>query len=295
MKNKTKTFLIIFTCLFLLLAGSLKADSGWDGDYDYDYDSDWDFDFDWDNDYDYDYDYGSSHTPYRGNGSNDDLGGALLAFVIFLGVGALIVVIALKSAQKNKTTGVSQSNTNLPSFDIEKIKEILPDFDVNKFRMDTFEIYKKIQESWMNFDNETLKQYTTNELFNLYKSELIALKAKKQKNIMSDFFLEDFDIIDMEKGTDDISIKVRMSVSCLDYVVDSNNSVKRGLNNRKVIYGYEMTFTKGLANKDNKCPNCNAPLKNVQTSVCPYCNSTVISANHDWVLSKKQVITQRLK
>ncbi len=43
----------------------------------------------------------------------------------------------------------------------------------------------------------------------------------------------------------------------------------------------------------NKCPNCNAPLENVQSSVCPYCNSTIINSQHDWVLSKKEMIRQR--
>ena len=112
---------------------------------------------------------------------------------------------------------------------------------------------------------------------------------------MSDFNLEEFSIKNMEKGTDDISVKIHMTVSCLDYVVNKNDEVVRGTNKRKVVYKYEMTFTKGLNIKDNKCPNCNAPLENVTTSTCPYCNSTVISTNHDWVLSKKQVINQRLK
>ena len=143
------------------------------------------------------------------------------------------------------------------------------------------------------FYYDELKKYTTNELFNLYKSELTALKVKKQKNIMSDFSLMNFNITNMEKGINDINIKVRMTVSCLDYVVDKDENVVRGTKSRKVIYNYEMTFTKGLDEKNNKCPNCNAPLDNVTTSTCPYCNSTVISSNHDWVLSKKQMISQR--
>lgn len=289
MKNIKKTILIIITCLLLCLASTLKADSGWDGDYDYNYGgSDWDFDFDFDLD-------NSSNTRYPGkHTSSEDLGGALLAFVLFIVLGIGLSAYVISASAKSKNNNINTFN-NISDFDINKIKEILPDFNLNEFRSTTFEAYKNIQESWMNFNYDELKKHTTNELFNLYKSELMALKVKKQKNIMSDFNLEEFSIKNMEKGTDDISVKIHMTVSCLDYVVNKNDEVVRGTNKRKVVYKYEMTFTKGLNRKDNKCPNCNAPLENVTTSTCPYCNSTVISTNHDWVLSKKQVINQRLK
>ena len=289
MKNIKKTILIIITCLLLCLASTLKADSGWDGDYDYNYGgSDWDFDFDFDLDNYYNTRYPGKHT------SSEDLGGAMLAFVLFIVLGIGLSAYVISKAAKTKNNNINTFN-NITDFDINKIKEILPDFNLNEFRSTTFEAYKNIQESWMNFNYDELKKHTTNELFNLYKSELMALKVKKQKNIMSDFNLEEFSIKNMEKGTDDISVKIHMTVSCLDYVVNKNDEVVRGTNKRKVVYKYEMTFTKGLNIKDNKCPNCNAPLENVTTSTCPYCNSTVISTNHDWVLSKKQVINQRLK
>ena len=47
--------------------------------------------------------------------------------------------------------------------------------------------------------------------------------------------------------------------------------------------------------KDAKCPNCGAPLENVNSSKCPYCDSTIIGENYDWILAKKQVLSQRYK
>lgn len=291
MKNIKKIILIILTCLVLCLTINLKADSGWDGDYDYDYgDTDFDFDFDFgDNDYSHN---SSTHYTRRNSSSDDDLAVAFLVLGIFilLGIGMTVLLLAqTKNKSNNKTSSYNYG------FDINVIKEILPDFDIQEFKQTTYKIYKTIQESWMNFNYDELSKHTTNELFNLYKSELNALKLKKQKNIMSDFDLQNFSIINMEKGENNISIKVKMTVSCLDYVVNKNDEVIRGSNSRKVIYNYEMTFTRGLDEKNNKCPNCNAPLDNVTTSVCPYCNSTVISSNHDWVLSKKRMISQRMK
>ena len=144
----------------------------------------------------------------------------------------------------------------------------------------------------MNFDYDNLKKYTTDELYNTYKSQLVALGVKKQKNIMKDFVLKDFEITNMETNSNIISLTVRMIIECFDYVVDENNITLRGNSHKKVRYDYEMIFIKGMSKNKNKCPNCNAPLEESNRNECPYCNSVIISKNYNWVLSKKRVISQ---
>ena len=161
--------------------------------------------------------------------------------------------------------------------------------------MQVFAIYKKIEVAWMDFDYESLRKYTTDELYNQNHSQLIALQVKKQKNIMKDFELKSFEIVGMERIENTITLKVRMTVECFDYVVDKEGKVVRGTDRQKMVYDYEMTLVKGMDTKINKCPNCNAPLENVNSSVCPYCDSVIISNNYDWVLAKKQMINQYRK
>ena len=147
----------------------------------------------------------------------------------------------------------------------------------------------------MNFDYDSMRQCVTDEMFNMYKSQLTTLSVKKQTNIMKDFNLLSFNIVGMEIKDNTISLTVTMEVECYDYITDKNNKVVRGTDKRKVIYNYAMTFNKGISNKPNKCPNCGAPLDNVNSSVCPYCDSTIIGENYDWILAKKQVLSQRYK
>ena len=279
MKNQKKILVIIFMSLLVFFTVTLKADSGWDGSYDSGGSSSWNS--------------GSSWSGSSGGGSYSGTSNPVVSIIIII----VFVYIVYKSMvnDKNKKQVKSNISFKVSPLKIEVIKEILPDFDKNEFRQSSYSIYKNIQEAWMNFDYETLKQNTTNELYNTYRSELLALKAKKQKNIIKDFELLDFEIVDMEKGVESVSLKVRALIKCHDYVINSKEEVVRGTSKRKIIYNYEMTFTKGLNKNDNKCPNCNAPLENVSSSTCPYCNSTVISTNHDWVLSKKQVISQEME
>ena len=184
---------------------------------------------------------------------------------------------------------------NVPPYDPEKLKEYLPDFDPFEFKNQTYETYKKIQVAWMNFDYDSMRQCVTDEMFNMYKSQLTTLSVKKQTNIMKDFNLLSFNIVGMEIKDNTISLTVTMGVECYDYITDKNNKVVRGTDKRKVIYNYAMTFNKGISDKPNKCPNCGAPLDNVNSSVCPYCDSTIIGENYDWILAKKQVLSQRYK
>jgi hypothetical protein len=271
------------------------ADSGWDSSYS---SSDWSSS-DWSSSDWSSSDWSSSDwssSSWSSDGYYLSYSSPVIIFIIAI---VVLIILIMLSTNKNKNNS-SRSSRNLSNnsvipYDIEKIKNILPEFNVENFKMQAFDIYKKIQVAWMNFDYDSLRKYTTDELYNLYHSQLVALNLKKQKNIMDDFELLDFEVTSMENVNDTVALKVRMMVSCLDYVVDSNNKVIRGTNKRKLIYDYEMTFIKGINTKPNKCPNCNAPLENVNSSVCPYCDSVIISDNYDFVLSKKQMINQRFK
>ncbi len=274
MKKKLCYGLFFLLCIFVIQVLPAYADSGWHGSY------------------------GGSHSSGRRPSSSryhssSSLSGdidTLIPTFVIIGVVVFICVLASKKQQ----TGEKIAKQVQP-YDINKIKQILPHFDKNAFRMQVFMMYKEIEVAWMNFDYETLRKYVTDELYNQNHSQLIALQMKKQKNVMKDFELKAFEVVGMERVEKTIALKVRMTVECKDYVVDKENKVVRGTDKQKMVYDYEMTFVKGMDTKGNKCPNCNAPLENTNSAVCPYCDSVIISENYDWVLAKKQMVNQYRK
>ncbi len=291
MKKSIKLFLVFFLFLLIGFTLSVQADSGWDGSYDSDSNtggSSWGGSG-WDSS-----DWGSSGSvSYFGESSN------IVDYMIIFIVIVMIILFVKGMDQKKNVSRKDEndiSNTyHLAPYNIDKIIKELPSFDKKEFQKQIYEMYQKIQIAWMDFDYETLRKYTTDELYNQYHSQLVALHMKKQKNIMRDFELTDFEIVGMEKRNDKIALKVRFLIECFDYIVDQNNKVVRGQEHQKLIYDYEITVIKGLSTKDNVCPNCNAPLENLQSTVCPYCNSLIVSDHHDWVLAKKQMIHQKWK
>ena len=285
MNKKVKNILIIIFACFVLLIPLYhpEADSGFDGSYSggssgggFSSGSSW-----------------SGGSSYGGHYYSSGSADPVTAFIT-LGITLIIVAAVIL---KTKQNGHMPTTTlkNIPPYNKDELTKILPDFNEQKFQKEAYDIYKNIQIAWMNFDNDTIRKNVTDEMYNMYKSQLTTLKVKKQTNVMKDFNLLGFNIVGMDIKKEFVSLTVIMQVECFDYITNKDNKGVRGTGKKKVIYNYAMTFNKGISKKDNKCPNCGAPLENVNSSKCPYCDSTIINKKYDWVLAKKQVLSQRYK
>lgn len=288
MNKKVKNVLIIViaTLVFMIPLYHPEADSGFDGSYSggsssggFSSGSSWS---------------GSSGSYYGGYHSSSGSSDPVVVFIT-LGFTLIIVAVAILNARKRTTSMPTTALKGIPKFDPQKFQEFMPDFNPIEFKTQAYEIYKKVQVAWMNFDYDSIRECVTDEMYNMYKSQLTTLSVKKQTNVMKEFNLLGFNIVGMETKDNIASLTVTMGVECYDYIIDKDGKVVRGTDKRKVIYNYAMTFNKGISTKPNKCPNCGAPLENVNSSVCPYCDSTIIGENYDWVLAKKQVLSQRYK
>lgn len=286
MKKKINYILLIFIALLMVIVPNYhpEADSGFGGSYSGGSSSSGSS---WSSSSSSSSWSSSSSGHYSSSGSSSSAFATLIVFLI-------IVAIIILSAKKQNNLGPTTVLKNVPPYDPIKFKKFVPDFNEEEFKNQAFEIYKKIQIAWMNFDNDSIKESVTDEMYNMYKSQLTTLKVKKQTNVMKDFELLNIKIFGMEVKENIASLTVIMKVSCFDYITDKDGKTVRGNDKRKVTYTYAMTFNKGMSKKPNKCPNCNAPLENVNSSTCPYCDSKVINENYDWVLAKKQVLSQTL-
>lgn len=290
MKKKERVIFIILLLLCLLFPiHRLSADSGWDGGYDSGGSSDWgssssdwgSSSSDWDSS-----DWSSSGGSYSSGSLDPFMVMAIIAFIV------IIFVISNKTSQRAMVQSTTLGRVN--PYDINKVKAVLIDFDEDKFKEKAYELYQEIQVAWMDFDKDSIRKCVTDELYNTYSAQLSTLKIKNQKNIMKDFKLLNSSIIGMEIKEKMVSLTIKMKVECYDYVVDKEGKTLRGNDKQKVIYEYTMTFNKGVSDRPNKCPNCNAPLDNVNSSKCPYCDSNIINEGYDWVLAKKQVLSQTI-
>lgn len=258
-----------------------------------------------DSGYDFSYDSGSSSSSSDwGSSSYDgssydydgDLdGGSIVGTIIFFII--LFVILVIVNACKKSTTTTSNTvSTVNDQAVVNRIKEYIPNFDRAQFLSDGFNIYKDVQNAWMNFKLDDVKDKITDEMFNMYQSELDALEIKGEQNIMKDFTLKSNYLKDVVKQNDNITITTCYVIDFYDYIVEqSTGKVLRGSSTTKMRVTYEMKFRKTLDEKltVDKCPCCGAEIKQLNGSgTCEYCGSKIVSENSKWVLTDKKITNQ---
>lgn len=298
------SILLIFTCLILISPIATKADSGWDSSYD---SGGWDSGGSWSSGSN----WGSSgwDSGYHSSSSSSYLISSPIATIIlFIIIFVWAIIYTIKLTKKNRgippiedpafeNLSSKNGNNNYIDIDQSKINEIDPNINIEEFKKKAFNIYKDIQEAWMNFDTDKIRELTTDEIYNMYSSQLETLKLKNQKNIMKNIEYVDAKIIDITSVNGVITINVYLRVKVLDYVKNvKTNKTVRGRDNARLDIEYNLTFIK--SETDNKkienCPNCGAPVDIVSSATCPYCDSKLVKTASDYVMSKKTCIGQRL-
>ncbi|MBE6159753.1 MAG: hypothetical protein E7157_01755 [Lactobacillales bacterium] len=270
MKKKKLISLVVIILLFIFTFQTnliVKADSGFGGSYSSGGSSS-----------------SGSSISSSGGGSDELTGFEVIAVVIIMVVAAIYFkklrdnVIKEYEEKKNKSKKLAKK-INLSETQIKN---------------EIFNIYKNIQKAWMNFDYEELRKYITDEMFNMYKAQLETLEIKNQQNIMKNFELEEFFIIDVKKNQQNIILKVIVEIECNDYIINRDTKeVVKGDNEISTTYEYEMTFIKYIKRSSlKKCPNCGAKITNNESNKCEYCNSVIISDSNNWIMSKKEVLSQ---
>lgn len=283
-----KKFLIFIVAIGLLFSGvsMARADSGWDSSYDSG--GGWDSGGSWDSGWD----SGGSWSSSSSDGSYSDGDG--FAFMIIFAVVVIIIIYFSINNRGGKGGSGSTSNFNKYS-DIKDDRLKMIGMDADEFKKLAFELYKSIQEEWMNFDYDGLRKHLTDELYNSYVMQLDALKVKGQQNIMKDFENIDVKITNITEESGIVNVTVYLHTAMYDYVVDNNKKTVRGKDNHKIDIEYSITFVKASDESLKKCPNCGAPFEGVAGGKCEYCGSTIVIGPKEYVMSKKTCIGQRMR
>lgn len=282
---------VVAFCIFSIrsnkvLAFATIADSGFDSSYDSGGGGSWSSGGS-------DYSYSSSDSSYSSSGSSGEMSDSAAVLLLLFIIGVIIY-----GALSNRKTYTPKPTMTMPNQDeIEKkIKQYIPDFDKAKFLEDGYQIYLDIQDAWMNFKLDDVKGKLTDELFNMYQSQLDTLEVKGEQNIMKDFKLNKSYLKDVLVQNENIAIKAVFVVDFYDYIINQGTGkVLRGSDKQKIRITYEMMFRKTL-NKDNvtlKCPNCGGDMTHINGyGVCQYCRTKIVTENQEWVLTDKKSINQ---
>ena len=227
----------------------------------------------------------------RSSSSSGSSSGSSIGSLYFLIVWIIIIIIITKNQKKNNNTSVPKIISNVNA--LNRIKQYIPNFNEAQFLQQGYKIFLDVEDAWMNFNLEKVRNSITDEMFNMYESQLSSMEVKGEQNIMTDFVLKDSGVVDAIKQNGNMEIKARYIIEFYDYIIDkATNKVLRGNKFRKLRMYYDMTFIMSDKEEIVNCPNCGAPIDVNSAGVCEYCGSKVIGENTNWVMSKKVCVRQ---
>ncbi len=212
---------------------------------------------------------------------------SIFMFIFFIGI---IISIIGKGRRK-----INVSSYKYKDISESELKAILPNLTLKYLKDITYQRFIDIQMAWMNFDYDKLRELCTDELYNAYISQLDTLKLKNGQNVMSDFNLQQINIIGIKEEDGKVAISVYMRVKFKDYVINQKTKkVIRGNSSTYMTNNYIMTFVRGkdAINSDISCPNCGARVSDTASSKCEYCGSDIVKDSSEFVLSKKTNINK---
>ena len=103
-----------------------------------------------------------------------------------------------------------------------------------------FEKLKELKIAKMNFDLDTIKKITTDDIYNLYNRQINTLKDKKQKNIVQNIKYVNSYITNINTVEDEKTINLRVIIECYDFINDNHNNTISGKYNKKMLQTYEL-------------------------------------------------------
>lgn len=224
---------------------------------------------------------------------------------------AASIVAAIKTYSRNKKEKGDKILHDGYSFDekpkekkrtyriwyIDEVQKVIPNIDKKEFFDMAGDMYTKLQEAWMNFDYKTIRELTTDDLYNSYKTMLESLEKKKQKNIVLDIKIYNCNFTNAKNENGKYTVEVELDLAYRDYIVEKNEKdydLVRGVVNRLDVICL-VTFVSTGKKNTTSCPVCGGPIsKNNQSDKCKFCGNTIVKENYNWVISKKEIVKQKI-
>lgn len=239
-----------------------------------------------------------SRSSSRRSGSSSSSGSiepvpAILTIVFFI----IVMFVLCKVTSKNKQSKTPVKSTINEDNIVDEIKKYIPNFNKEEFLKQGFEIYCDVQNAWMNFKIQDVQDIITDELLNMYQSQLDAMEVKDEQNIIKDITLQGSRLKGVSYQNGVVTITAGYTIDLYDYIINkSTGKVTSGTSKEKIRILSEMCFRLTIDENTSldKCPNCGAKLPNFNgAGRCEYCGSKVVAENKKWVLTSEKVESQR--
>lgn len=172
-----------------------------------------------------------------------------IVFIIMIALILLSTLLANVGDKKKKKQTIYEKKYNDPLLEINNNNDIINKEELSQL---AFQKLKELKLAKMNFDFNTIRNITNNEIFELYSKQIQTLKNKKQKNIVQNIKYINSHITNIITNESNQIINFRITIECYDFTTDNyNNAIDKNYN-QKLLQTYEIEIKKKL----NTIQNC---------------------------------------
>ena len=249
----------------------------------------------------------SSHSNFffigGGGGASSGGGGGFIFGLILLVVIGVVIFLVVRHFRKS-VPPAAQETMQEPSISapeptsnvdegLAKIQAADSNFNLQMFKDKTANAFYKIQEAWEKQDMNIARPFVSEAIMQRYSNQIVDLKSRGEKNILENIVVGSMNCAKVDSDANYDYITIRIDASMADYTVDNTGKLISG-DKSDQPFTEDWTMLRSLGTttnidkqlKDNKCPNCGAPLQINASGKCNYCGAVVSSGQFDWVLSE---------
>lgn len=163
-----------------------------------------------------------------------------LIFIILIILLILSVVLGNIKAKKKK----KQISHDMPHND-PALSNNIAEENKEQIGQLAYKLITELKIAKMNYDADKIRSITTDNIYDLYKTQIETLQSKKQKNMIQNINYVKSYITSFNHN----SINLRIIIECFDFIIDNKNNVIKGKYNQKVLQTYEIEITKNNSNQ----------------------------------------------
>jgi len=216
------------------------------------------------------------------------IGEILILLVALLGIGVVIYYVLFVKSKNNEPLNLDKNK----EMTLKDFQAFVGNVDINEFKKERIAELEEIQNSIMNFDYDNLKENMTEKLYNQVETEMKPLSMNNEKNIINNFKVIDSMVTHANRLSDKCEVSIEVLASTIDYV-EKNGVVLKGDTSTPVKKLYILSFESKIGKSTSICPTCKAPIEDKKLPICPYCRKPVNQESTKWIMSKKNVKTQK--
>ena len=203
-------------------------------------------------------------------------------------------IIVNRNTSRTIVRGIKKQNENKQNIQLEKIKDLDPNFDIANIITRVEQAFYIIKQAWSEHNMASARAFISDGVYQRYRIQFTIQKAHQRHLKLDKILIHDCELVGIEADKHFETLHFKITSRAKQHTINTNSPLPHQeltpFTNTTEYWTYirlpgVKTRTKpGLI--EGVCPNCGAVLILSKFEQCQNCHSLVTSGEYDWILAK---------